>query len=1250
MDYSYENLSDERFQELCSCLISKEFPNIQSFPVGQPDGGRDTLVYQMNSVNKEFIVFQVKFVRNANQERDIHKWLTEVIQGEVEKINKLIPNGAKAYYLLTNVRGTAHLDTGSKDRINKILEKNISIPSICWWRDDLSILFEKDPMFKWSFLEIVNGQDVLNSKLFENLQEDKERRSNVIRAYLTDQFEIDNEVKFKQIDLQNRLLSLFTDVPLKLKKYNEKNKSLKKTLYSIDPRRRFINSEDTFFLEEKPQMGAAEFLLHSKVQNEIERVLLEGGPGQGKSTISQYISQVHRVRLLNKSTDIKLLPDNIQNTPVRLPFKVDLRDIASWVGKKNPYHGILSQEYFEQIWKNSLESFLVAHIFYHSKLEEFTSTDFIAICKLSPILLVFDGFDEIADIKVRSEVIEFINKGITRISANTNSIQVIVTSRPAAFTDSVGFSIDNYPHFELTDITTPIINQYVEKWIKASKLNERDANELKRLIKDKLDMPHLKDLAKSPMQLAIFISLLRTKGQSLPNKRTALYDSYIDLFFDRESEKNSLIRDKRDLIIDIHQYLAWVLHSEAELYNNNGSIHLEKLNTRLKEYLSAEGHDNTISEKLFNVMKERVCALVSRVQGTFEFEVQPLREYFCAKYLYKSAPHSSAGAVKTGTKPDRLHAILRNYYWQNVVRFFVGCADAGELDMIIQELKELQKDELLQLTNYPRTLTAQILSDYVFTQKPLKLKDVVKIIVDGINIGNIINQDGSFDSRDPLLLPNECGRIEVIKECFDQLVLLPNSDYANELIGIINNNPLNNLENWLRYYPKFEGKGLTTWYTFAYKLQLIHKMEETLLVTILMEGDILEMHQRIQLTINGNRIDVIDGNKELKHLTFQGILDGELNVIGRKNKEHSLTFLTLILHSYVLTHIFDNDNTSTTFMEYFTNLIYPQRYLGGVVKTINAFEIKDEVDEKIFNYSESIANVLDFPLNRFRSEIEPWDLLVETSRRYFNDNWALKIVATIAANIKSKDEIYDEFTDFHNSTLSMCKRVRCARLKSGNIKYWESLLNEKSDVNFTLLVLFTWATPKTIVQLIPTLSPIVRGLDENNFRVLTKSLNSTVTNSLFNKTQQRYITTEFQKITNQDEIKYLLSLRFADGNGTTFIYNNIEKFNGLLSNALVPKFEYLITSFLKSPSDTTILEEIKFNYKKIKNYDVRNHHYHASTQVKIPYEIAKMIMLDCKDYPKFITVLAEKSCRLYANSHVTPIGKIAEKEKWFENN
>lgn len=69
MDYQYENLGVERFQEFCHSIVNKEFPNAQAFPVGQPDGGRDSVAFSMSSTKKEFIVFQVKFVRNPKKFR-----------------------------------------------------------------------------------------------------------------------------------------------------------------------------------------------------------------------------------------------------------------------------------------------------------------------------------------------------------------------------------------------------------------------------------------------------------------------------------------------------------------------------------------------------------------------------------------------------------------------------------------------------------------------------------------------------------------------------------------------------------------------------------------------------------------------------------------------------------------------------------------------------------------------------------------------------------------------------------------------------------------------------------------------------------------------------------------------------------------------------------------------------------------------------------------------------------------------------
>jgi len=1251
MDYLYENLGDERFQEFCNCIIAKEFPNSQSYPVGQPDGGRDSLVYFMNSRNKDFIVFQVKYVRNPNSITDAHKWLTKIIEDEAPKVEKLIPRGAKSFYLLTNIRGTAHLDAGSKDKVNTILETSISIPSICWWRDDLSRFFEKDPIFKWSFPEILNGQDILNLILFSNINENKERRESIIKAYLADQYEIDNEVKFRQIDLQNKLFDLFTDVPIRVKKLNAKNKRLKRTLDNFEHRNsRIINYENGFVNESDYNTGAAGFLLNPQIQNEIERILLEGGPGQGKSTIAQYICQVHRARLLNKANDLNLLPDILRKSPIRLPFKIDLRHIAAWVEKTNPYKGRINEEYFTSIWRNSLESFLVGHIVYHSQIDDFTTSDLIEIIKLSSILFVFDGFDEIANIDVREEVIDFINKGINRISENSKSIQIVITSRPAAFSDSIGFSVDVYPHFELTDITSATTKDYVEKWIKASRLNSREASELKRLVNEKLELPHLRDLAKSPMQLAIFISLLRTRGESLPNKRTALYDSYIELFFNRESEKSTTIRDHRDLIIDIHQYVAWMLHSEAELLKNSGSIQIDELKGKLKEYLNKEGHKTDIADILFHVMEERVCALVSRVQGTYEFEVQPLREYFCAKYLYNTAPYSPAGSEKTGTKAERFDAIARNFYWHNVVRFFAGCFDKGELPLLIQKLRELQDDSLLKFTNYPRLITSQILSDWVFTQYPLLLKDVVRIIVNGINIGNIINQEGRFINNEPILLPNECGRAEVVDECFEQLKKFPHNDYAFELIGLIRNNPHRTIELWSQNLPFVKGEQLTKWLEYAYLLEIVYKLDDEKLIEIVLADDALEQNKRLQLLINGNKLSLIDKNKELKEVVFEGILENTINVHNRDLSEHSFQFLTFTLHPYLLSNVFDSDNSNISFVDYLTRRVryYPNSNQESIIK----FNIKDSIDESILKFSNQIEPILLKSISEWRTSIQPWEILVESIRKIVGEKWRIYIISVIAAGIKSKDETYDDFSDLNDISKSLCKRVRHARMKSGNISYWENELENSSNITFSLLVFITWGTPKTIIKLLEKLIIILHGLPNDEFIQLNDGLRRTTNKSLFSSSQVKEIQKHLSKENISDKLKYVILHRFGEGDKQRFIYLNIKNCQDVSEEITELRLNYLVELYLNKSNDRSILQEIKDIYSTFIKYGehyMPYYHYSRNEEFKIPIEIAQEIMLESKNYPRIIASVAERSCRLNANKHLIAVGQVAQDEKWFDH-
>jgi len=1254
MDYLYENLGDERFQEFCTSLIAQEYSDFQAYPVGQKDGGRDCIAFL--GKNKEFIVFQVKYVQNPSKYRVPHAWLTKTINEEAPKIEKLIPRGAVKFYLITNIKGTAALDEGSIDKVNKILQEKISIPSYCWWRDDLSRRLEKTPSLKWSYPQLLNGQDLLTSIIFQNTNEGKEKRERVVKAYLADQYEIDNEVKFKQIELQNKLFDLFTDVPIQIKEYaKSENRKGRNINDIVDEIRRDLSRKQK--REDEDSVGAAAFLLDKRTQEYIERILLEGAPGQGKSTISQYICQVHRARLLNKTYDLKLLPDYLQQTPIRLPFKIDLRDIASWIEENNPYQHKLNETSFKNIWKKSLESFLVGHIIYHSQLE-FSSNELIDLMNNSSILFVFDGFDEIASIGIRKEVIEFINKGINRLLENSKSIQILITSRPAAFSDTVSFPIDQYPHFELTNMTPRLINEYANKWIKTNKLEEREAADIKKLVEEKLKMPHLKELAKNPMQLAIFISLLRTRGESLPNKRTALYDSYIDLFFNREAEKNYTIRDNRDLILDIHQYLAWVLHADAELLNTDGRIQVDRLKQVLKEYLGKEGHDVNIADKLFDALKERVCALVSRLQGTYEFEVQPLREYFCAKYLYNTSPYSPTGNEKKGTKAERFDAISKRFYWNNVVRFFAGCFDKGELPLLIQKLKELSDDDILKYTSYPSLLTTQILSDWVFTQYPISLKESIEIILTAIRSRRILSYETSFfyDNDDTISLPVGCGRDKVVAECFAQLKKFPCNDYAFLLISIIRNNPDNNLKYWEDHIVQLKGKQLVTWLEYGYALRLSPSFNKEIFIRLIKQGDSAQILKKLYILMNWGYNEIINKNQSLKAKVLDGILDGALdsnfNPIRRGTQFNALAILIKITFASIGNFaLFPVSFNNTSFICFIFQHRYHRFDNQDECDSIMQFEAIDSVDKKIKKFTDSMSSYFSFSISEWQKKFEIWDVFVENYRKFLGDKLAIQLIAIGSARIKPECIIdTKKYCNLHNNTLSLCQRVRYARMKSGDIKYWENQMADSTDSILTFLIFFTWATPRTICELLFKADNFVNSLEGKTYSKLIRALMNLRSCSRFSPSQEAFIEKNITNKKISDRLRLILSCRLTSKYRGHFIYKNINNDNFEHANNI--KLEYLINEYFADMSNTSLLDEIKILFSKIQGISLYDCRYYVRERHElpnsIPFEIAKKIMQNSNDYPPVITHLAERSCRLFANKKILAVKKIAEKEEWFE--
>jgi hypothetical protein len=1273
MDYPLENLDPERFQQLCQSLLTKEYPQVQCFPVGQPDGGRDAISFSFEGGGDKFMVFQVKYVRKPQSETAPQRWLTAIMEDEAPKVRELIPRGAIKYVLLTNVAGTAHLDSGSIDKLNDALADTLGIPSQCWWRDDINRRLDHSWDLKWVYPEVMSGPDFLRLIIDAGITEHRERRTATIKAFLRAQYMMDEEVRFKQVELQNKLLDLFIDVPIALRDPADEriqqvyfsvvastaaSPSDRDDMFKLDPDTIFIDPglrwhTDTF----NPSIGAATLILSRLMQKNMPHTVIEGAPGQGKSTIAQYVCQVHRMRLLNETDALSGLPKHHSNAPCRLPIRVDLRDFALWLGKRDPF-SIEHVDLAPQNWNKSLESFLAALITNQSGGAQFSIDDLIAICRISSVLIVLDGLDEVADMTRRHEVVAEIVKGIQRLEENAASLQSIVTSRPAAFANSPGMPHAKYTHFQLLSLKRPLIMDYAERWLRARRVDARQSAEFRKVLREKLDQPHMRDLARNTMQLAILLSLVLTKGGSLPDKRTALYDDYIDLFLNRESEKSLIVRDHRLLLIDIHRYLAWLLHSQAENDNARPSVRQDVLQQLVSEYLSREGHDPDLSKELFTGMVERVVALVSRVEGTFEFEVQPLREYFAACHLYYTAPQSSPGKEKPGSKPDRFDAIAKNFYWLNVTRFFAGCYSKGELSGLVEGLQELLEKPGFHLISHPRILAATLLGDWVFTQNPRSVQQVVDLIVNRNGLRYALapseNRRLRADTQNALVLPPKCGREELIKKCFELLPNVSGRDLAFQIVDLLKANSESSpsvARLWLEQIKRVEADARRTWLDFGVSLGVLAAMEVHALGELIHELEMSDDPFTLSILFRARRLDFLHASESRFEAVVDLILDRNVFPEPQTKMESPLDALSYALDPSRFAIAFrDRQPVPLVHSLERRNRAYKLIWSSQVSTETESFPShRNCVDLARITESESQKSNLEWA-----TDLAPWDAVIETARVMWGDRWAVVNLATVAAGIRSSTEKCSEYVDLYDHSVSLARRYRYARLHSGAHVWWKTQLSSVArapDKLFALLPLLTWATNNTLLANVHLIDDMLESLSFFAWRRLFTSVRRCIL--WVGKDDESFEKLAVEKLPDQmglrlaailsDRLKpsdaHVVFARFMAGRPTEDLH--------ILQFTLNAALDIERFGTLKWSPDLDKIRECYSLGVVSEPTRLRRAHRASGEPGTMQIAVADKILAEPDRFPGFLVTEAEDRRRQEVAKNITPVATIAEQEDWF---
>ena len=1279
--YNYEQLNGESFQQLSQSLLIEEFRDIQCFPVGQPDGGRDAIArfVETTSDSGEFVVFQVKFARRELSPSEARKWLLETLRDELPKVRRQIGKGAKRFMLVTNVAGTGHQDSGSIDKLQVLLEEQIPIPATAWWRDDLDRRLDNAWDLKFAYPTLFSGTDLLRLVAEAGPSEGRTRRQIAISAFLSSQFESDREVKFKQVELENDIFNLFTDVPLVPRRPGGRQSNRDELLEAAF--RRSSNSASGrvssflvnewlesaligesilggYYLDEDAWLGAASLLLDGDFQLAEPLVIIEGAPGQGKSTISQYICQVHRMRILDEQKSDSVNPAHV-DSPLRLPFKVELRDFATWLYGGNPF-GATSNDVPLDPSSRSLEGFLSALVRHASGGSEFDVSDLQATLTSWPTLVVLDGLDEVAETKQRQRVVEEITSAVIRLKAIAASIQVVVTTRPTPFTNSPTFPRSSFATYSLDSLTRPLITEYADRWIIARAIAEADASDVRRILNDKLDEPHLRDLARNPMQLAILLSLIHRRGISLPDKRTALYDNYIEIFFDRESEKAIVVRDNRYLLIRIHRYLAWVLQAGAEVdaertpgvyltgSSRSGSISEQDLKVLLRDFLQRDGSDPSLVEKLFTGMVERVVAIVSRVEGTYEFDVQTLREYFAARHLYETAQYSPVGAERRGTISDRWKALTRNFYWLNVARFYAGCYSEGELPSLVEDLHALSHDKNFSSTSHPQLLTATLLGDWVFSQRPRAIEGAVNLLLEprGLRLLLAGSASGTF-LIEPVIVRDEIGRRQLVSGCKNMISPnLPIEQTAEIIISMLrpNTEPMELLDWWIEELMSSNEAEVSQWCAIGELLECWSVIGRDALFNLLdQEG--IPIKNVISGLLHANRMDILERDEKLFEAAVEAVLAGER--VGRRRGSSILQRLALSVEGTYLSRFSPrtNDAARLSLIEYLS------RFRGHEDLEIDVRIPSFPAAERSARLVQAFMSAAELPVDEWNTSVDPWDRVVQQGLKEFGRRPKFVELANLAAGIRSKEVKCEDSPDLFDHQRPVVRRARYARLRAGSRNWWQRQLrtaHNSAEVQMALLLFATWAGSRTFAGVVEEFDTLVADLGTSEWQSLHSSLRSAVEVNR-RRSWIRPISIRVDTLPRSLDARTvsLLVERCTPATVAELKERYLTDYKGVdpIVSSLRTDIE-VHRAFQDKSEWPRAIRSLRAGYGPGLPSS-RNFISSRRVGQRLPVDIAREIASRPLDYPSDLVRTAELRCRLINASKIVPVGKVATDDGWF---
>ncbi|MGN6686319.1 MAG: NACHT domain-containing protein [Actinomycetales bacterium] len=464
-------------------------------------------------------------------------------------------------------------------------------------------------------------------------------------------------------------------------------------------------------------------------------VVLVGGPGQGKTTLSQLVAQAYRAALLDDSDLAPTTRTQVDATKTALRrLGLPLPGNRRW-----PVRVDLAK-YAEELASGADTTLLrwLSRLVTGRATTEVTPSQLSSWLRVAPWVVILDGLDEVPSLDARIAVYSRVEELWAKIDDIGADVLMVVTTRPTGYDERL--PEDRFQHLHLQPLPPADAAELAEHL--SAKRFEADAamraDVIQRMRAAAADATTAR-LMVTPLQVTI-MSMIVEKYPTLPPDRYTLFNLYYETVLDREIGKgialSRFLSEFRSHIDRLHERIGLALQVQSEGAAGAEAVlatdHLRRIAT---DYLLERGFEadeaGSIAQNLEVAALNRLVLLVPR-DGGLGFEIRTLQEMMAGRAITAGTDDQSVAGLRL---------LAKSPHWRNTWLLAAGrllvSSDRFE-SILVEVLRALGHSTHSPTSVSPAPqLAADMLSDGLAQRRPAFHRALVQTVLSACDVAPV---------------------------------------------------------------------------------------------------------------------------------------------------------------------------------------------------------------------------------------------------------------------------------------------------------------------------------------------------------------------------------------------------------------------------------------------------------------------------------------------------------------------------------